>query len=301
MNKKKFKAQALAIVMVVLVVATIIGLALFTRMSKDRQAAIDEQNSAIAAELSNDVLDLVVNANIDTLEQNVGMSFVSLTEFENFLTDTLNVEVPDDFPEDGTWCPHGENENLDNQSFNFSLSLLGPGEPVGVVPGSAMSFHTQDATVVGTVNLNLTFSTTDQHAIFLFKKVYVDPTNDTVYNYCVRSGAAGCVSDGDIANFENIDDKGTSYTETINLSTEVSAGLAEIRIIPIKGTVTVETEITGTGTIDRQFYYVKAVAEATCDDSYRGAEMEIPGSGNLGYITLFDYVVYDTGQFRLKH
>jgi hypothetical protein len=302
MSKNYFKAQALAIVMVVLVVASIIGVSLFSRMSKDRQAAIDEQNSAVAAELSDTILDVVVNADIDVLESYTSNPAIeSLADLKTFMEDPpptgLGISLTNlDFPSDATWCPPEE-----NSTFRFSIELLDSNEAVEVRPGDVVAYHLQGATVGASCVLPVTVGTNEEIAVFAVKTVYDDGTEPALESYCLNQSGS--------CNHNDIEDSGANITilpantdllENFDLT---EPNLAEIRILGIKGNIAVTTGDLSPdeSCIDRQFKYIKVNTEANCNGSYRAKEMILPGSGNLGYSSLFDYGVYDNARFILKH
>jgi hypothetical protein len=83
------------------------------------------------------------------------------------------------------------------------------------------------------------------------------------------------------------------------LTEEESDFTEELRILPIKGVLGINYELMQEGCINnKQFNAIKVTSEANCNDTYRGKQMFLPGSGTLGYSTLFDYGIYDSGLFQ---
>lgn len=67
----KYKAQALAIAMVVLVIASIIGVAIYSRSSQSTEETIDERASSEALELSDSFLTKLTEFSIQSIEQKI--------------------------------------------------------------------------------------------------------------------------------------------------------------------------------------------------------------------------------------
>jgi hypothetical protein len=170
-----------------------------------------------------------------------------------------------------------------------------------------LAFNVQSATNINDpCNLNLFFNGSDASvtSVFIVKKVYEDGTDPVVENYCVNTiETTECVNIADVDYEDSINPptdydlvNGIHYLAPKNLA---ESGLAEIRILPIKGTIKVSSSIIPSDCIEgTQFNPIKITAEANCNGTYRAKQMFLPGSGNLGYSTLFDYGIYDNGLFQ---
>lgn len=320
MNKKFFKAQALAIVMVVLVVVSIIGMALFSRMAKDKRLAVEEQNSAAAAQVAEGILDVMVGADIDKLEsvdQDL-MPINTFDEIKNFINSQLNLpDSADALPDDDAWCEGGDSSANENTYVKLNIRPTTEDEYPEVQPGSVRSYNLQDATVTSPCNLQLKFRAKDDQVVFAIKFVY-DPdsgTPDKFLGYCAFSSGVStdCSPVNDVSPTTSLNSDVTYHLSwdsnaykipPINLYDEYNNGLIEIRVLPIKGVIGVSGFLTADSVdacIDKQFTPIKVIADAMCNGASMVYEMTLPGSGNLGYSTLFDYGIYDTGEFRLKH
>ncbi|HVX92747.1 MAG TPA: hypothetical protein VHA74_01390, partial [Candidatus Dojkabacteria bacterium] len=66
--RTKYTAQALAIVMIVLVVAIILGMAIFSRTLKDTQQIAQQKSSAEALEFADSVLNIVKGTSVAKLK-----------------------------------------------------------------------------------------------------------------------------------------------------------------------------------------------------------------------------------------
>jgi hypothetical protein len=313
MKKKTFRAQALAIVMVVLVIASIIGISLFSRMSKNKQTSVNEQDSSIASTIVDSGLDFFVGADIEQIETVLGDGDTSNDAIEYSDPDDLLSQLKDDpyniisddiaFTEGSGGDTFCEGES----SQSITMSYASDDDYVEVQPGSVMAYNIEDAPAIAPCELSVRLRAVEDYAIFVVKKVYDNGTEvtETVGNYCIRRGTGEDCPE-DLADVEYEVNLGTTSWDIganahiVNLDF-TEDHLVEIRILPIKGTVAVNNNTWASGDstcIDKQFKFVKITAEANCNDSYRGKQMFLPGSGCLGYSTLFDYGIYDTGMFQ---
>jgi type II secretory pathway pseudopilin PulG len=304
MKKRFFKAQALAIVMVVLVIASIIGVALFSRISKSRQAAIDQQNSNAGIEAADSMLDVLVGANLEAIENEVLPQEATDSDIPALLN-KLGID-PALIPDLSTWCPGNEPDSRSSLTLRVEEAEEGDFPEIG--PGSVRAYNFQDVTVSpGGCNLGIHVTGTDGISVFIVKQVFEDD-DPVVDNYCVNSDGG----DIDCSNqtIDDIDpesslqspswegDPSNYYSLFFNLTDLVGTGLAEIRVLPIVGSIGINnTDISGC-TEGKSYKTIKITAEANCNGSFRAKQMFLPGSGNLGYSTLFDYGIYDNGLFQ---
>ena len=309
MNKNNFKAQALALVMIVLVVASIIGVSLFSRMAKDKESAVNEQDSSIASTQVDAMLDFLIGADIETIETVLGDD-----DDTNDSYDSTEGSYSDFLVNNGIISDEGTYNELDTQwcegesDVKLSMSYAEPSDFFEVQPGSVMPYNIGDADV-DSCNLTLRLKAMDEHAVFIVKKVYDDGgvITESTGNYCISKDAdQECSEDIDNVDYgENLDSIGEYDSDSearlysIVLEDEIANHVEEIRFIPIKGVLGMSAELSNEGCVsNRQYRPVKITAEANCNGNYRGKQMFLPGSGSLGYSTLFDYGIYDTGFFQ---
>lgn len=317
MNKKTFKAQALAIVMVALVISSVIGVAVFSRMAKDKKLAVEEQNSAAAAEASGSVLDVLAGADIDALESaitdtGITLPIQDLSGIKKFMSNSLNLtESAEALPDDLEWC-EGAVSGEENTYISLNVAPAEAEDFVEVQPGSVLAYNLVGATFYeATCGLQLRFQARETDGVVFAIKYAYDPSsgNDDIFKgYCaLTSGSLDCSSISGVEPFSSLDDNMGDLTWTspsyalgsIDLIAEHGNGLREVRILPIRGVVAVSTEVTPSAScINKQFSPIMVTADATCQGSNRASEMTLPGSGNLGYSPLFDYGIYDNGFFQ---
>ncbi|MCD4811641.1 hypothetical protein K8R14_03495 [bacterium] len=308
MMKKYYKGQALAIVMVVLVVASIIGVSLFSRISKDKESAINQQDSALAEEQSDGILDIFVGADVIALEtkirEGVGpFESISSSEFASFITDIGG--DPDALPDEDVGCQE------ESSSILVTVGQSDDDDFVEVQHGSVRVYSLDGATVVAPCLLTWRFRPVDESVAFLVAYIMNDGSvvTQSEEHYCVTSDGSACttienveylssfLNTGDMASVGVMDADG-AYPRTIDLVARFAADVIEIRVIPIAGTLAVADSLNDVTCIDREFRSIKVRSEVNCNGSYRGKEMLLPGSGNLGYSPLFDYAIYDNGLFQ---
>ena len=146
MVKKFLKAQALAIIMVVLVVSSIIGVALFSRMSKDRMSAISQQDSTLAQEQADAILDMFAGADIGELERVLGaltgpLVYNTMKEIgeDELLEGIINADA---LPEDVVWC-----EGKSNSNIKVSLTQTDENDFIEIQPGSVRAYTLDGAAI----------------------------------------------------------------------------------------------------------------------------------------------------------
>jgi hypothetical protein len=302
MKRKYFKAQALALVMIVLVVASIIGVSLFSRMSKEKQSSVDQQDSSIALSQVDAILDFFVGADIDLIENVLGeedqITKSGISEITTLLAEDLELNA-DDINTD--WC-------VGESSLDVTLEYAGNEDYFEVQPGSVLAYNLEGATATGTCDLELRLKAVEDYAVFVVKKIIDDGTvSEEIDNYCIRQGSSNtCAAEGDVPNVTDEDNlalPGTPVDDYFlmehSLQEYINENIVELRIIPINGVLSVAVGISGEDNIaDKQFKPIKITSEAVCNDAYRGKQMYLPASGNLGYSPLFDYAIYDSGLFQ---
>ena len=308
MVKKFLKAQALAIIMVVLVVSSIIGVALFSRMSKDRMSAISQQDSTLAQEQADAILDMFSGADIGMLEEVLGESvgpFDRVDDVIEFLLDN-NILVVAPTLSGQEWC-----EGEDKSNIKVSLTQADESDFIEIQPGSVRAYTFDGATITEpSCALNMRFKSVGDSAVFVMKTITDDgvDVSEGDVNYCVTNTEGTTCSGIDDVEYEEVLDKTMIWDDSakayyidpgyIDLIQKLSEDVIEIRILPISGTLAVSNSLNPSDCINKEFRSVKITAEVTCNGSFRGKQMFLPGSGNLGYSTLFDYAIYDSGLFQ---
>jgi hypothetical protein len=172
--------------MVVLVVASIIGISLFSRMSKDKDSAVNQQDSSISSSQVDSILDLFIGADISNIETVLGEDiydgpYDSLSAFANFLeapggdTDLAIVQNATDLI-NPNWCP-GQN------SINVALEYADENDLVEIQPGGVMAYNLDGASISSSPDgctLQTKIGGVDDKSVFIIKKVMRDEATGEV-------------------------------------------------------------------------------------------------------------------------
>jgi hypothetical protein len=289
--------------MIILVVASIIGVSLFSRMSKEKESSISQQDSSIALSQADAILDFFVGADIDQIEGVLGEQ-ESITrsdaEIETFLVNELGL---DESKISTDWC-------VGESSLDVTLEYAGSEDFFEVQPGSVLAFNLEGATATGLCELELRLKAVEDYAVFVIKKIKKDGdiVSEEKSNYCIQHDDPTSCESKDIPNVtdeENLGlpgiyvEAGSYFLMKHNLQTYINNDkIVELRVIPIHGVLSVAVGVSGEEYIDKKFRPIKVTVDAVCNDAYRGKQMFLPASGNLGYSPLFDYAIYDSGLFQ---
>lgn len=312
--KNTYPAQAIAIVMVILVVATVLGASLYSRTLKNREAAVNTKDSMQAIEQADTLLDLFVRADYQFLQdmyakiQKDGKRvFEDLAQLKLFL-EGYNIDVGL-LNNDVGWCE----DTSKGSSIKLTISEAAPADFVDVRVGSARVFNIQESQVdlsTTSCGIILTFEARDNApTIFAVKKVfgneshieeYVnDGSTDDIVAYCFEPDGSACEDVSGIAapmaSFENLS---TDKKLAINFKEQRNGyPLSQVRIIPLNLTLGVSHTPTG-DCGNNKFTYMKVNAAVNCYGSFREKQIMVPGADSLGYSSLFDYTIYNIGTLR---
>ena len=312
MTKNKYSGQALAIAMLILVVSSLIGLAMYSRTTKDKTLTLEERASAEALEVS----DVILNAlTTFTIEEIVG----SLDDFDESEGAVLyenqyeNQRVTDitDLFEKLEILPHGDRlsdllgslcplSNVPNQ-YELTLEKTPPDVGYELRPGHVWALPVWKLTPAN-CNLKLVVSDIgDPLAGFVLTKLNC--------NYNVETDLAEECSDDysmEYYKFKNSSNETyggflDGYWKTITPGESIDISLkgedsppAEIRIKALgrlgSTGIKIFYELEGEeGACPSNVSMYQMRASANCSGVYRGKEIVIPQkSHNL----LFDYVYF---------
>lgn len=315
-TKSMYSGQAIAIVMIILVVATVLGASLYSRTMKNKEAAINTKDSMMALEQADSLLDLFVRAdfqflqNLSTEIQSSGEKvFNSTGALANFLNergvDTTIIGAVDN------WCE----DTSKGSNLKLTVAQAKPEDFVDVRVGSARVFNLQNNVVSGDCNLTLKFEARDNApTLFTIKEIYGnsngeiaeyinDGTTDDMIAYCFKPGSTSCSNEdlsGVAAPSSSFQGLQSGNTLSINLNkTRDTYRLLQVRIIPLNLTLGVSHSIGECSPLD--FTYMKVNAAVTCFGSFREKQIMVPGSDSLGYSSLFDYTIYNIGTLKPKN
>ena len=280
----RYNAQALAIAMVVLVVSSIIGLAIYSRAAKDKLLSVGERASAEALEVSDLILNQLITIPINTVTQTIageGNTF----DYENGVTLTeSNGQISELFTKLGlegaftglNFCPIA----TDGNEYYLKIKEASPDTYFEIRAGQVMAFPIKGQAIGLGCNVNLSFAIRgDSNVGFSVEKIYVNYINgiaqeyksyaiDDVKQYCFSCNETKFLGD----EWNHITDGG-SLTFDLN-ETADGYKLDEIRVKAIGGSLGVGYILTTECT--QGFRLIDVQASANCDGTYRGKQILIP-------------------------
>lgn len=315
--KRTYSGQAIAIIMVVLVVATVLGASLYSRTLKNKEAATNTKDSMMAVEQADSLLDLFVRADFaflqslftEVAEDPEGeIVYTTIGEIKELLDrgGVVDTSILDGNTGISNWC--------EDTSMGSSIKLtIAPADPttdyVDVRVGSARVFNLKDNTYTPPCSMTLMFEARESTpTLFTIKKIYGnssdeieayvnDGTTDNMVAYCFTPDGSACPADLGVAqprtSFNNLE---AGNTLSIDLTETNGSGipLYMIRVIPLNNTLAVaNTDVSHCSS--NSFSYLKINAGVNCYGSFREKQIMIPGVDSLGYSSLFDYTIYNTG------
>jgi len=299
-KNNRYSAQALAIAMVVLVVSSIIGLAIYSRAAKDKLLSVGERSSAEALEVSDLMLNQLTTISINTVTQTIageGNTF----DYENGVTLTeSNGQISALFTELGlegaftglNFCPVA----TDGNEYYLKIKEADPNTYFEIRAGQVMSFPIKGVPVGAGCRASVSFATRgDSQVGFSVEKIYgKNYTNgiaqeykpyaiDDVKQYCFTCDPTIFVgtewipiTDGGSLNFDFNELSGTY-------------ALDEVRIKAIGGTLGVAYALTTECT--QGFRLIDVQASANCNGTYRGKQILIPEKRWSS--SVFDYSIFN--------
>ncbi len=318
--KKHYKAQALAIIMIILIISSMIGFAVFARSQKSKKMAIQERNSSEAYQVADMILD---NLLLSTLEQWLEVGGMVLgktyeeTYFEAFnkLPDPpkppasqLILPINADMGIEGNYdigstqitqitqklghpldlqaldiCPL--QEGLDNK-YTLSLTRVAPGDVITIKPGQTFSFVVDGSSCV----------------LFITVEEPIHSDAGLMVNTIHKEGEGIREYDYDHTTSYRFDDTYGNFTENWTLYDRNSKIQIPLhgRNISVVGLTAINNEVNFSYKAEQNavpggscsdFDIYKLQASATCGGTYRAKEVIIPAERYTH--SIFNYVFFN--------
>jgi hypothetical protein len=302
---KKYSGQAIAIIMVVLVVATVIGASLYSRVTRNRQMSIETTESKRALEQADSVLDVFISSEIldiqqafkgciasdDGCELNGVLGADDLDKVEGFLSgqdvDTTVLQATSD------WC---DEEPSGDARVVISYATLEDFVEYDVGEVKAINF--EGVTIPEGCKVTFAFEQVDggDDAVFTTKEVYTDGftgykdyEEDDMKLYCVDGNENGCDS-GSVAPASSVVEI-LLNEESIDFNVAEMENIYEIRILPLRHKLNISMQPSEQcGDLFSDF---KIMAEVMCSNTVGTKETIVPNARSMGYPTLFDYTIFN--------
>lgn len=312
--KKHYKAQALAIIMIILIISSMIGFAVFARSQKSKKMAIQERNSSEAYQVADMILD---NLLLSTLEQWLAHMEIGKTYEERY--DEINASLPSTplvLPtnaqveiqqghairtteisnltealghplnlQDLDICPL---EGGPNNKYALSLTRVKPSEVITIKPGQTFSFVPKQetrCTLIITVEEPI-----HNDAGLMTNVIYQDGGDILGYDY---PNTTSYRFDNGYSNFTG---NWVLYQNPIeiNLRKNWNTDVLAVGLTAINNEINFSYELVDLGMpwiSCNDFDIYKLQASATCGGTYRAKEVIIPAERYTH--SIFNYVFFN--------
>jgi len=282
-NKKTYSGQALAIIMVVLVISSIIGFSIFTRSLRDKRSTVQERYSAEALEVNDNILDYIL--------QNTNEGEIPPLEIDKEYTSN----------EIRTLLDMGENLfnkltvcSLDGTNNKYTVKLFyGDNNTVyQVEPGQAFSFVVPEKEAVpDACVINVKFQPEDipDNTGFTLNKLFrTSLAEATIRDYVYSDAETYCL----LTNCTNFE-KNPNYVRWDPATTLVipagGVNLDRAQLIAINSRIRFTYE--PTAACGNLFKTLILRSSATCNGVFRSKEAIIPV--HRAHFSIFNYVLFN--------
>lgn len=299
-----YSGQAIAIVMVILVVASVLGVSLYSRTLKGNQSVVDKQDSDASLEQVDIILDLIASeASFETLSGLVEEADTLPIEYKDLNTFATDANIDPSILTTVPWCEESA-EGTSASSLKIALGITDPSEKIDVTEGNDRTFNFEGTSIDTGCQLPVTVNLGgSSQAVFAVKRIYMNSSGE-VKDYAEEDMKAYCVSengtctDGSVEPIDSLEQIGTGDTINIEIEDVGSYDLAEVKIITLKGIISTSFGEPTCSIEDLNLSYIKINVGVNCSGSYREKQMVFPSMRNLGYSTIFDYTIYNNGVLR---
>jgi len=297
---KKYSGQAIAIIMVVLVVAAVIGASLYSRMVRNKGEVVDTRESQKALEQAGNVLDAFTTLDLPSLQN---LLSEKLSSDEDGIITLENIGDIRTFLEDlsnqmdlGLLGLGGEGGSCSEPVVTITYAQASDGIEYGV--GDVMAINVDGVSIPAGCVATLTFYTAGSgDHLFTTKYVYMDNDGNVqpykledMELYCLNSTGGNC-GEGSVAPIESIE--GTLASGgSITLNFADYSNLYEFRILPLKEKVKIGLQ--GNAACNHLLDNYSIKSTVICTGQERTMQVVIPNAMNMGYPSLFDYTIYNS-------
>jgi hypothetical protein len=296
---KKYSGQAIAIIMVVLVVAAVIGASLYSRMIRNKGEVVDTRESQKALEQAGNVLDAFTTSDLPSLQNLLSQKLSGDDDGEIVLSDIGTIEaflqeLNGDRMSLGL-LGFGESGSCSEPVVTITYAQASDGIEYGV--GDVMAVNVDGVDIPEGCVATLTFYTAGSgDHLFTTKYVYMDDNRDVqpykledMKLYCLNSTGSNC-GDESVAPPDSIEGTLASGGNiTLNVD---QPNLYEFRILPLKEKVKIGLQ--GNAACNHLLDNYSIKSTVTCTGQERTMQVVIPNAMNMGYPSLFDYTIYNS-------
>lgn len=321
-TKNYYKAQALAIIMIILIISSMIGFAVFSRSQKAKRTAIQERNSAEAYQVADMILD---NLLLSTLEDWLSKGMIGKTYTETQFESGQGNDPPDpvtvkliktiNAQDDGMEIQKGYDKGsreisdltaslgnkLDLQNLNIcslrehaqneyrlSLTEITSQDIITIKPGQTFTFLREDRNFEG-CNLQISVINPNNQQGLVVNKIYHDGNGIKDYDYSDTTSYKFSTSNTNFTGNWELKE-GSSYSHIVlhHLNNTISA----IGLTAVNEEVNFSFSFGAAfGGCSSNFNVYKLKASANCGGTYRAKEVVIPAERYTH--SIFNYVFFN--------
>jgi len=297
---KKYPGQAIAIIMVVLVVAAVIGASLYSRMIRNKGEVVDTRESQKALEQAGNVLDAFITSDLPSLQNLLSQKLSEDDDGEIVLDNIGSIrfflqELSGDQMDLGLLGLGEEGSSCSEPVVTITYAQASDGIEYGV--GDVMAINVDGVDIPEGCVATLTFYTAGSgDHLFTTKYVYMDDNRDVqpykledMKLYCLNSTGSNC-GDESVAPPDSIEGTLASGGNiTLNVD---QPNLYEFRILPLKEKVKIGLQ--GNAACNHLLDNYSIKSTVICTGQERTMQVVIPNAMNMGYPSLFDYTIYNS-------
>lgn len=296
-TKQTYKAQALAIIMVILVIASIIGFSVFSRQITQKRSVVEERNSAEALEVTDIILDnFLLSKPEEWVDQGMEAKLEGYTEDSSptgkeitDLSETLGNEF--DF-HTLSICPLTEGSP---NAYTLNLSRTNEDTIFYLRPGETFTFPINGESFGTNCSINITFPNPPENGGFTIDRIFTTSATsgdileydyDNTRNYCFGVGASFC-------NNTNFTEEGwTVFNIGETLTVPISSSYPFLDKIQLTAIGNTELGFKfSMSSCEKEIQHWQLRASATCGGSYRAKEVIVSEVG-VSY-SIFNYVLFN--------
>lgn len=293
---KRYPGQAIAIIMVVLVVAAVIGASLYSRMIRNKGEVVETRESQMALEQASNVLGAFTTADILLLQNHLGAELADVdpdpiildgyVAIENFLLEIGDMDLRILDSRTDTSC----------KEPTVSIAYAELSDEIDYRVGEVMAINIGDVQPPAGCEATLSFETRGSGShLFTIKRVYRTKATGEVKNYKLDDMLLYClnVSGSECSGVAPL----TSITSTLANGDKINVPLTipdlhEVRVLPLKEKIGIS--IVGNEYCGRMLHNYLIKATVSCSGQERTMQLIVPNATNFGYPAIFDYTIYNS-------
>ena len=297
MKKSTYKGQALAIIMVVLVISSIIAFSIIIRSVREKKSTLQERTSAEAYEVVDIILDNMLLYSFEEWNEKglvLGATQKEEVDGQQNITSLLNNLGSPINLQTLSICPLSGTKNI----YTLKLTEADQNAVYTINPGQAFTFIIGGEDIVENCQIEIHFESPIANTGFMLNYVHKDGTEtskikdydyEDAETYCISPLSTGCDAKFQKATGVNWHDPTTPFKIQVGTKSNPNR-IDKIQLIAINNKIMFKFKPTFNcpkGIFDM----VSLRASAACNNTYRAKEVLIP-KVRSNY-SLFNYVLFN--------